>query len=254
MAHLFKCLQLRFRENSAAKCESHPVTPNHLAHVRRLVQIVYNCVIFVARLRLLNNTMESTKPMFMKKGIIITGGIVLFATVGAVQAQVQGGISSTTNSITSWQENPEPLYRDMEGSLDLFGGGTLDEHDIDRLSGARIHNDGRLGLGAGGSFFFVRNLGIMGEAYSENPHPKLVGEASGSVVLRFPLGESGFSPYIFAGGGHQFEPQDAAFAHGGAGLEFRFSPNVGVFIDGRWVSTDRIGNYGMARAGFRFAL
>jgi hypothetical protein len=191
----------------------------------------------------------------MKKGTIITGVIVVIAagTAATAKAEDLGALSNTNFSLTQLQANPEDMYRANEFSVDLFGGGTLDEHDIDRLSGARIHNDGRLGLGAGGNYFFVKNLGISGEAYSENPHPKVVGEASGSVVLRFPIGESGLSPYIFGGGGHQFEPQTATFAHGGAGLEFRFSPNVGVFADGRWVSTDRIGNYGMARAGFRFA-
>ena len=208
----------------------------------------------------------------MKKGIIVTGSIFALAAIVAARADDSGGTSagqlplapsdgystiqlekSSLTSLTQHQANPEDLYRDMEGSLDLFGGGTLDEHDIDRLSGARIHHNGRLGLGAGGSFFVTRNLGIMGEAYSEDPHPKLVGETSGSVVLRFPLGESGLSPYLFAGGGHQFEPQEAGFAHGGAGLEFRFTPNIGIFTDARWVSTDRIGNYGMARAGLRLA-
>jgi hypothetical protein len=189
----------------------------------------------------------------MKKGILITGSTLLLAIATAVRAQDTTTSGNGNSQINSPHDPPE-LYNGNEFNLDLFGGGTLNEHDLDRLSGARIHNDGRLGLGAGGDYFFVRNLGIGGEVYSENAgQPHFLNEASGSVILRFPLGEGGLAPYIFGGGGHQFEPQMASFIHGGAGLEYRFSPNVGLFTDARWVSTDRIGNYGMARAGFRFA-
>ena len=179
----------------------------------------------------------------------MTGTILLLAAMTAARAEDLGG-----KSIMQLETTSDSLYRANEGSLDLFGGGTLNEHDLDRLSGARVHHNGRLGLGAGGNYFFTQHFGFGGEAYTENPRQSFVDEASGSLILRFPLGQSGLAPYIFGGGGHQFDPQPATFAHGGAGLEFRFSPHVGVFVDGRWVSTDRIGNYGMARAGLRFAL
>jgi len=202
----------------------------------------------------------------MKKGIMLTGSGVMLAAVMAARADDLGqlplapssdGLNSiqvetkSFPSLTKLQANSDELYRDNEASLDLFGGGTLNEHDIDRLSGARIHHDGRLGLGAGGTVFLSRNLGLMGEAYTENPDGHFIDEASGSVVLRFPLDPTGLAPYIFGGGGHQFDPQEATFGHAGAGLEFRFLPNMGIFADGRWVFTDRIGNYGMARAGLR---
>ncbi len=180
----------------------------------------------------------------MKKRIIITGSFLLLVTAAVVKAQ---------DSSMDYQRDPGDLYRKNELSLDLFGGGTLDEHDIDRVSGDRIHNNGRLGLGGGLNYFFLRNVGVGGDVYAENPDHSFIDEASGSLILRFPIGRTGLAPYVFGGGGHQFDPQPATFGHAGVGLEFRFNPNVGVFTDARWVATDRIGDYGLARAGFRFA-
>jgi hypothetical protein len=183
----------------------------------------------------------------MKKGTIIAGAILILGAGNVLKAQ-----DVITNTVIQ-HDDPQPLYRDQEFTLDVFGGGTLNEHDFDRFSGDRVRHDGRYGLGGGGSFFFARNIGIEGEVYTENPDNHFIDETSGSLVLRAPIGESGLAPYIFGGGGHLFDPVSSSFGHGGAGLELRFTPNVGVFADGRWVFTDRIGNYGMARAGLRLA-
>jgi len=77
---------------------------------------------------------------------------------------------------------------------------------------------------------------------------------SGSLIFRLPIGETGLAPYAFCGGGYQFDPVDTSFLHAGAGLEYRFTHNVGIFVDGRWVWSDRDRNYGLARAGFRFCV
>ena len=41
------------------------------------------------------------------------------------------------------------------------------------------------------------------------------------------------------------------FAQVGAGMEYRFSPQVGVFVDARWVVPDETKYYGVARLGVR---
>lgn len=46
---------------------------------------------------------------------------------------------------------------------------------------------------------------------------------------------------------------EAWFVQVGAGMEYRFTRNVGVFVDARWVLPDETKNYGVARLGMRFA-
>jgi hypothetical protein len=145
------------------------------------------------------------------------------------------------------------IYRGNELSLDLFGSGSLGKYSIDHLSGNTVRYDTRLGAGAGLNYFFTRNIGIGGDAYSENTSGPFIDSASGNLILRLPLGESGFSPYIYGGGGHQFELAKVSFAQAGAGMEFRFTPHVGVFLDARWVLPDKTQYYGVGRLGMRLA-
>jgi hypothetical protein len=80
---------------------------------------------------------------------------------------------------------------------------------------------------------------------------------TGSVIYRFVDDVSCLAPYIYAGGGAALDGAQWATAHGGLGLEYRFSPGRGVFVDGRWTYLgDRFGhddlNYFSSRVGFRF--
>jgi hypothetical protein len=73
------------------------------------------------------------------------------------------------------------------------------------------------------------------------------------LILRLPLGQSGFAPYIFGGGGHQFDAVKLWFGQAGAGMEYRFTRHVGVFLDARTVWPNETKFYGVARAGMRFS-
>jgi len=84
-----------------------------------------------------------------------------------------------------------------------------------------VQDDGRLGWGAGVNYFFNRNFGVSAEGYTENAGPSFVDDASGSFVVRFPFEGVHLAPYVFVGGGYQFDPIRQAFGHGGAGLEYR---------------------------------
>ena len=121
------------------------------------------------------------------------------------------------------------------------------------MSEARIRHNTRLGAGLGLSYFITRNIGISADAYSENTTGTFVDSASLNLTARFPLGESGFAPYIFGGGGHQFDLAKIWFGQAGAGVEYRFTPNVGMFVDARLVLPERTRYYGVARLGMRFA-
>jgi hypothetical protein len=144
-------------------------------------------------------------------------------------------------------------YRAGELDVDLFGSGSVGQYTLDHISGDRIQHDGRLGVGAGVSYFFTEILGVGVDAGTESTSHYLVDRVSANFIARFPLADSGIAPYVLAGGGRQFDPSELWFGDAGAGIEFRFTPQVGVFADGRYVFTEHSPNYGLFRAGVRMA-
>jgi hypothetical protein len=143
-------------------------------------------------------------------------------------------------------------YTDNELNFSLFGTGTVGDETLGNVSRKKIKRDGRLGLGANLQYFPHRIIGLEAEGYSENAGHHLIDNASINLVVRIPFGNSGFAPYLLGGAGRQFDPiYQWTFGMGG-GLEFRFSPHVGLFVDGRWVVADASDEYGLGRAGLRF--
>jgi hypothetical protein len=153
---------------------------------------------------------------------------------------------------TNYNTDVNDFYRDHEFSIDAFASGSLGEQTIDHISGDRIERNGRLGAGAGVNIFFSRYVGIGGDAYSENTTGPFVDYASGNLILRFPIINTGIAPYIFGGGGYQFDPVSQRLAQAGGGIEFRFAEHVGFFVDARYVFADKTDDYGVGRAGLRF--
>ena len=142
-------------------------------------------------------------------------------------------------------------YRAKETTLDLFGSGSVGQHTLNHITDETIKEDLRLGAGAGLNYFFTRNLGLGAEAYSEDTGHSFVDNVSASLIARFPLGQSGFAPYVYGGVGHQFDPIALNYLHAGGGLEYRFTRRFGLFVDARYVFTDETENYGLGRLGFR---
>ena len=145
------------------------------------------------------------------------------------------------------------LYRASELSLDVFGTASVGKYTLDHWSGERVRRNTRLGAGLGLNYFITRNLGIGADVYSENTTGPFIDSASANLILRLPLGESGFAPYALAGGGYQFDMAKVWFGQVGGGIEYRFTRNAGVFLDARWVLPDETKYYGVARFGVRFA-
>lgn len=170
---------------------------------------------------------------YLQHGILIVGTLLMLAARPA-----QG------------EENP--LYRANELSLDGFVSASVSRTTLNNLSGARVRQDTRLGGGAGVNYFFTQNMGISADAYSEDTHGAAIDSTSVSFTYRCPLGQSGFAPYGFGGGGRHFENVRTWFAQVGAGIEYRFNPRLGVFLDGRWVVPDETKYYGVFRLGLRF--
>jgi len=149
--------------------------------------------------------------------------------------------------------NPDELFRADETSLDLFGSVSVGQETIDHISGEKIKEDGEFGAGIGLNYFFTRMLGLGVDAYSENTHGPFVDNTSGNLILRFPIDKIHLAPYIYGGGGYQFDPGEVWFAQAGAGLEVRFNQSVGLFVDARYVMTDETENFGVGRVGLRFS-
>ena len=183
----------------------------------------------------------------MKNKLMMIGGTFLILAATSVL-----GADTVLNG-QGPQYDQGDLYRANELSLDGFGTASVGKYTIDHLSNARVRHNTRLGAGAGINYFFTRNIGISADAYSENTTGTFIDNASANLTLRLPLGQSGFAPYVYGGGGRQFDTLKNRFAQGGGGIEYRFNPHMGVFIDARGVLPDEARYYGVARLGMRFA-
>jgi len=178
------------------------------------------------------------------------------AIVGAAILMLAARSAWSQDNMTNRQSlhyEQDSYYRSGELSLDGFGSASLGKYTIDHTSNARVRHNTRLGAGAGINYFITRNIGIGAEAYSENITGPFVDSASANLTLRLPLGQSGFAPYVFGGGGRHFDPVKTWFGQAGAGMEYRFTPHIGVFLDARGVVPNETKYYGVARLGMRFA-
>jgi hypothetical protein len=132
------------------------------------------------------------------------------------------------------------LYSGHEGSLDLYGFyGSRDK------SG---HGDA-FGPGVGFNYFFSQYWGAGADTYADAFNtPYLL---NGSVIFRYPIGETRFAPYGFAGFGRQWEHAAQWTGHLGVGGEYRFNHRTGFFADIRQVFPDNTTDYTVFRFGFR---
>ena len=187
-----------------------------------------------------------TQNKLMKNKMFIGGTILMLAAMSAMSQD-----NATNNPSLNNDQNK--YYRCNELSVDAFGSGSIGEYTINHLSGNRVRENTRFGAGAGVNYFITRNIGIGGDAYSENTTGPFIDSASGNLILRLPLGQSGFAPYIYGGGGYQFDMAKKGFVQAGGGMEYRFTRHVGVFIDARGVVPRETKYYGVGRLGLRFA-
>lgn len=148
---------------------------------------------------------------------------------------------------------PSERFRAGEFSFDGFGTVSIGQETINHLTSRRVRHDGRLGAGLGVNYFATRQFGFGLDAYSENTGHSVVDSASANFLYRFPFEQIGLAPYVFGGGGRQFDPTELWFAQAGGGLEFRFHRHWGIFGDARYVFTDGARNYGLGRFGVRAA-
>ena len=182
----------------------------------------------------------------MKNKLCIGGTLLLLAAKAALGQDTQPNNPGL-------HYDAADCYRPCELSLDGFASASLGQTTLDHLSGSGVRHNTRLGGGLGLNYYFTRYLGVGAEVDSQNTDGVFLDSASGNLLLRLPIGQSGLAPYVFGGGGHRFGHSRQWFGQAGAGLEYRFCPHVGMFLDGRGVVPNETKFYGVARLGMRFA-
>ena len=191
----------------------------------------------------------------------LTTVILLSATSGLAQDATTATTTTTTTTTVNahdpngwwanhWNCNAE-RYNADELTLDLFGSYLANQRKIEDLFHTNIRN-GSWGGGVGTSFFFLRYLGIGGDINIPDNGGNFVDSINGSLIARLPICNSGFAPYVFGGGGRQTQPAWQWTGQAGVGMEYRFNPLTGIFVDTRYTWADKTSDTIYFRAGVRF--
>jgi hypothetical protein len=190
------------------------------------------------------------------KTLPLISAAILFVTTAAVQAQYTSATQDYNpfNGSSWFNSDPGDLYRANELSVDAFAAGASDgrrdDHHFD--FGHHDRQDVRGGGGGGLEYFFCRYIGIEAESFALANDRNTASAVGGNLVLRWPVGQIGLSPYVFGGGGNEWTHRTEGYGDAGAGLEFRFNRSIGIFGDGRFVGPGSARDYGMGRFGVRF--
>ena len=126
-----------------------------------------------------------------------------------------------------------PLYAPKETSFDMFGSYLAKENQITDLFKTDIHG-GAWGGGIGLNYFASQNLGFGTDVNIPNNGGRFIDSYTVNLLYRFPIESIGLAPYIIGGGGRAYDPKTQWIAQVGAGLEFRTSHKMGIFVDGRY--------------------
>lgn len=112
--------------------------------------------------------------------------------------------------------------------------------------------DDSFGGGLAVDYFFSENVGIQVDATWADAD-SAVHLFTSSLVLRYPIKSICLAPFIFAGGGVHTDGVTQGVFHAGAGLDYRFNQQVGIFADARYTWTEETEEYSVVRTGVRFA-
>jgi hypothetical protein len=186
--------------------------------------------------------------MKMRKAIVWAAGLLL--------------ITGTAKAVHMWEDPTDwmgghftyniqgPRYTAQELSFDAFGSFTAAERKFSELFETNIRH-GKWGGGVGLNYFVTREIGFGADINIPDNDGNFVDSVSGSLILRWPFEPSGFAPYAFGGGGRGTDPAWEWLGHAGVGVEYRWNPTTGIFVDGRYVWADQTFDRLVLRAGFR---
>ena len=132
----------------------------------------------------------------------------------------------------------EPCFADRELQLDIFANYMHGTHSA-------VNRDDGFGGGLGLNYFFTRYIGLGVDASVNtlfrdkkgNTQHDGVFNSTGSLIFRYPLelGSLCLAPYALGGGGVQTGAGSTlGSVHAGAGLEWRATPKLGIYGEGRY--------------------
>ena len=183
------------------------------------------------------------------KTLIMVGAAALFSAT-AVKAE---HVSNWSVQDRFAYAHEGELFLPNEFSLDAFGSyTTTGRRNFGELFTHNLRH-GAFGGGLGLNYFFTKYVGIGGDVQMGDTGNRLVDSTSANLILRLPLDAAHLAPYVFAGGGLQIDPRSQLLGDVGAGVDFRLNHWTGIFVDGRFIWTAKSGDYGLLRAGMRFA-
>ncbi|MDB6175623.1 MAG: hypothetical protein JWL59_4934 [Chthoniobacteraceae bacterium] len=141
---------------------------------------------------------------------------------------------------------PEPCFRDTEFQFDTFGSFTDNSHHS-------IYRDG-WGGGVSLNVFFARYFGLSAEGNVYDGGANGVWNPDARLIVRYPIEGGAFcwAPYIFGGGGAQFDGTSSGSWHVGSGAEWRVTREFGIFYEGRYTWTAQSNDAAQYRLGVRF--
>jgi len=172
------------------------------------------------------------KYMKMAKLIMFASALLLSSRLAQAAHVWDDPSGWWDNHFTYDQESPK--YTAQELSMDLFGSYLNPEGKFTDLFKTNIRH-GFWGGGVGLNYFLTQNFGIGTDFNISSKSEDLVDYWVGNLYARLPLGNSGFAPYIFGGGGRSMSPIWQWTYGGGVGLEYRFNPTTGIFSDARFL-------------------
>ncbi|MEY2486633.1 MAG: hypothetical protein QOH39_2281 [Verrucomicrobiota bacterium] len=180
------------------------------------------------------------------------------------------GTDNDRNSLTdTFSAEPGPgTYDRFLADDHAFGGGAEVKYFFRRYFGIGIEG---FALAADGTSYTVENSGATAAFKDRDEHR--VGGALGTFTLRYPIGQTRFAPYVWAGGGGVFggHNESAVYVDGmlervrhdvesrpvgqfGGGFEVRVTPHIGLLSDFSWNVVDGThNNFGLVRTGINFA-
>lgn len=197
--------------------------------------------------------------------------VVIFASL-AVSASAGEAVTSSKEVVAPPAPPPVSYFRSNEFSLGAFGsyGWTYNNN-------VRAIGNHAWGGGVDGQYFPLQFLGfaIEGDFFNEIPGDNFGQTVTANAILRYPLDNNfpglHLAPYAFGGVGgifnnsDRFSSQFAPFRHRhsssdevlgdvGGGLEYRFTPHIGLFSDVRYnVVNESKNNFLLTRFGIRYA-
>ncbi len=177
---------------------------------------------------------------------------LIFSASHVNAAHIWEGPGDWAHGVVTYDHKTLPLYSANELSVDLGVSYTAGERGLEHLFKTSIKgNRGEWGGDVGLNYFFTREFGISVDANLPDNGGNLVDAVLGNLIARLPLGNSGFAPYVFGGGGRTTDRNWDWTGQAGVGLEFRLSRNFGLYTDGRYLWPQHRTDGLLLRAGLR---